>query len=230
MRKLAIVILAALALTAGSAWADGGARVVEVVGEASTLVSPTEAVVVLGTSAEAPAAAKAASRCAAQAQRLLVAIKKAAGCSECISTAGYRLEPVFEWDKSRRTRRLKAYRASNYFRVVLAAGPEVARVIDAAVAAGATEIKGPWWRVRGRQKLLNKLMAKAVANARARAEVLARAAGVKVGKVVEMRLMGRAHPPGRAYLLSGPPAREPTPVVAGMRRITLRVMCVFELE
>jgi uncharacterized protein YggE len=98
-------------------------------------------------------------------------------------------------------------------------------VIDAAVAAGANQISGPGLTSSNEEALYRQALARAVDEARARAEVLARAAGRSLGGIVAIVEGGASRPePLAADRL------ESTPVVPGTKETTATVIITFSLR
>jgi uncharacterized protein YggE len=106
---------------------------------------------------------------------------------------------------------------------------EAGDVIDAAVAAGANNVSGPSLSRDDHGKLYNDALERAVADAKAKAEVLARAAGVSVGAVQSVaenpQTGGGPMPLGYAAARS-----IAAPIEAGTIQIVANVRIVFALS
>ena len=68
-------------------------------------------------------------------------------------------------------------------------------VLDRAIAAGANEMSGIEFVVSEQSKLLDQARDEAIADARRKAELYAKAAGAKLGRVVSITEEGSAPPP-----------------------------------
>lgn len=101
-------------------------------------------------------------------------------------------------------------------------------LVDAAVAAGANTVWGPTLSRSDADELYRKALAAAVADAKARATVLAAAAGRSVGRVTAMVEQGAVSIPfaGKAEAASDAAA---TPIVAGPQDTTATVSVTFQL-
>lgn len=99
-------------------------------------------------------------------------------------------------------------------------------LVDAAVSAGATTVDGPSLSVSDTDALYRQALEQAVADARAKAQALARAGGFSVGAVDAVTEGGDAtpEPPMRAAAAS---AAAPTPVVPGTQDVTADVTVSF---
>jgi uncharacterized protein YggE len=86
------------------------------------------------------------------------------------------------------------YRASNHVTVRLHDVTRVANVIDTLVAAGANDIGGINFSVSNASKLLDDAREQAIADARRKAEIYAKAAGVALGAPVSISEEGAPGP------------------------------------
>lgn len=101
-------------------------------------------------------------------------------------------------------------------------------LIDAAVEAGANNVYGPSLSRSDAEKLYRDALGKAVDDARQRADVLARAAGREVGRVIAMTESGSAESP--VFAKDAMAARDSTPVVSGPQETTAAVTVTYELR
>lgn len=100
-------------------------------------------------------------------------------------------------------------------------------LIDAAVAAGANTIYGPSLSRSDADALYRQALAKAVDDAKARAEILAKSAGRSLGRVTAIAESGSAAPV--PYAAKASAAQDSTPVVSGSEETTASVSVTFEL-
>lgn len=124
--------------------------------------------------------------------------------------------------------KIDGYSASNSISAVADVG-DAAALIDAAVAAGANNVSGPVMSSSNAEALYRAALAKAVDEARARAEVLARAAGRSVGEIHTITESGGASPP-IPYATRDALAGEATPIVPGKQDTTATVTITFYLR
>jgi uncharacterized protein len=101
-------------------------------------------------------------------------------------------------------------------------------LIDAAVDAGANTVYGPSLSRSDADELYRDALEKSVADAKERAEVLAKAAGRGLGRVIEIVESGDPAIPYAAK--DAMAAREGTPVVSGPQETTATVSVTFELK
>jgi uncharacterized protein YggE len=127
----------------------------------------------------------------------------------------------------------RGYRAVNEIHVrlrdIAGAGP----VLDALVAAGANRIQGPNLGIERADAALDEARTLAIANARARAELYARALGMRVKRVVAVNETSRGLP----YANYGNSAAagvvnfvDDTEIAPGVQAVVVSVSVQFELE
>jgi uncharacterized protein YggE len=123
--------------------------------------------------------------------------------------------------------RITAYRAVNTLTVTINELRLVGPVLDEAVRAGANTISGPSFGLRDPSDARREALTLAVREAREKAEVIARAAGLQIkgieriveeGVDVQVRMLERAVPA---------PAQGSTPIEPGTVGVVARVTIVF---
>src|SRR5262249_43626184 len=112
---------------------------------------------------------------------------------------------------------VRGYEASNSVSVTVALA-KAGDALEAAVGAGATQVDGPSLTQEDGKKLYESALRDAVADARSRAEVLAAAAGVKVGEVVSMEETTDSSGP-LALDMRASAAPTPAPIEAGTQDV-----------
>lgn len=180
---------------------------------------PNEAQMSFGVESRA-ATAKAAVAANADAMRKVINALRQARARQ-IATQWVSVYPVSHDDGG-----VDGYTASNSVSAVSDVG-EAASLIDAAVEAGANSISGPGLSSSNSEELYRQALAKAVSEARERAQVLAKAAGRSVGEI-ESIVEGSAAMPlpyaERAALDAS------VPIVPGEQETTATVSVTFSLR
>ena len=167
---------------------------ITVSGEATVSVAPDQAQIDAGVTSDAKTAREASDANNAAMGKVLLALKGAGIDGEgfpdfaAVAAAAIRAEP-------RRPSPIVGYRASNRVTIRLRDVTKVASVIDTLVGAGANDIGGIGFSVSNASKLLDEAREQAIADARRKAEIYARAAGVTLGAPLE-HLGGRRARPG----------------------------------
>ena len=165
--------------------------------------------------------AKASLAANGDAMRRVIAALRAAGAREL------QTEYVDVWPISENGGAITGYSASNS--VSASIGVEHAGdLIDAGTAAGANDISGPGLSQSDSDRLYREALAAAVADARDRAEALAKAAGRSLG-AIETISEGGAEPVPYAQRATAA-GDAATPVVPGQQETSATVSVTFELR
>ena len=176
--------IAALALLATPVMAQTAPPpAISVSGEANMSVAPDEAQINGGVTSEAKTAREASDANNAAMGKVLLALKGAGIEEKDYQTSRLSLQPQYPPNPIRTgPATISGYRASNRVTIRVRDVTKVAGVIDVLVGAGANEIGGIHFVVTQASRLLDDVREKAVADARRKAEIYAKAAGVTLGE------------------------------------------------
>ena len=226
---LAVAGLPVAALGQGTGQTTGQQRLehrITVVGEGVANVLPDLAVIEAGVTTQGKTA-RAASETNSTAMTKVLAALKAAGIPERdMQTARFSIRPVHDQRRDG-DNRITGFQASNQISVKVRALAKLAPVLDQLIAAGANDISGIHFTVSQRSMLLDKARADAVADARRKAEILSKAAGVRLGQAVHIAEGGLSVPMERMTLRAAPAAS--VPVAVGEQTLQIHVSVTFEL-
>jgi hypothetical protein len=125
---------------------------------------------------------------------VLAAIKSNNIADRDIQTSRLSLQPQYDPNKSG-TARLTGFQATNQVTVRIRDIGNLAAVLDSAISAGANEMSGIEFIVSEQSKLLDRARDDAIADARRKAELYAKAAGSRLGHVVGISEEGSAAAP-----------------------------------
>ena len=153
---------------------------ISVTGEATVSVPPDQAQIDGGVNSDAKTAREASDANNAAMGKVLLALKGAGIDEKDYQTSRLSLQPQYAPNRSGPSP-IVGYRASNRVTIRLRDVTKVANVIDVLVGAGANDIGGINFMVSQASKLLDDAREKAIADARRKAEIYARAAGVTLG-------------------------------------------------
>jgi uncharacterized protein len=225
--SLLAAVIGASALPAAPALAQTETAAITVTGDASISVAPDLAQVEAGVTSEAKTA-KAASEANNTAMgQLLLALKAAGIDGKDIQTSRLSLQPQSAPNRS--INAIAGYRASNQVTVQLHDVSKIAGTIDLLVGAGATDIGGINFMVSQASKLLDDAREKAVADARRKAEIYAKAAGVSLGAPLSISEGGGSPGPiFRAKMAAAPSAA--TPVAQGEETLSVTVSVTWAIK
>ena len=101
-------------------------------------------------------------------------------------TTTYTVSPRWEWNQALGKNELKGYTARHALKVKVRVLNNTGRAIDAVVQAGADEVQSISFVASSYDALRQQALAEAVGNARHDAEVMAKAAGGHLGKLMEV--------------------------------------------
>ena len=161
---------------------------------------PDMADVGAGVTTDAPTAVE-AMRLNAQAMDSVIARIKALGIdADDIQTTGINLGAQYDYDQPRQRQEFRGYRASNRVNVTLRDVKRVGPVLDALVAAGATDLSGPNFSIDDDAPQRAQARKAAFDQARAQAEQYARWSGYTG---VRLLSVSEAVDPGRPIPMDG---------------------------
>lgn len=206
---------------AGAQDASSATDSVTVTGVGSVKAVPNEAQMSFGVEVRRPTA-KAAVAANADAMRKVINGLRQAGGRE-IATQWVSVYPVTGEDGAP-----DGYSASNSVSAVSDV-EDAPGLIDSAVEAGANQISGPGLSSSNAEALYREALGKAVADARARAGVLAKAAGRSVGEITAIIESGAATPEP-AFRVEATTAGAATPIVPGQQETTASISVTFSLR
>jgi len=204
LTALAAAIAAATLLAVPASAETEPPALISVTGEANVSVAPDLAQIDGGVTSEAKTAREASDANNAAMGKVLLALKGAGINEKDFQTSRLSLQP--ESAPSRTppgAPTIVGYRASNRVTVRLHDVTKVAGVIDTMVAAGANDIGGINFSVSNASKLLDDAREQAIADARRKAEIYAKAAGVTLGAPISISEEGAPGPVFRAKMPMG---------------------------
>ena len=153
-------------------------------GRGETKVTPTSALVSISVTTRAATAAQAAADNATRLESTLRALRALGLPQSDLTTMGYSVGPNYEMSREGRTP--SGFLARNTIRAELRKLDDIGKLIDAALAGGATEIAGVQYASANSQEARRSALAAAVREARADAETIARAAGGSLGNLIAL--------------------------------------------
>ncbi|BCI70914.1 SIMPL domain-containing protein [Sphingomonas paucimobilis] len=205
--------------------------VLDVSAEGRTTRVPDLATIRAGVVSQGPTAAAALSDNAARMQRVLAAVKRAGVADRDIQTATVQLQPQYRYGENVPPV-ITGYQATNTLSIRFRDIAKSGSVLDALVAQGANQIDGPNLSLDNPDAALDEARADAVKRARARAELYAKAAGMRVLRIVSISENGEnAGGPERPMMLRAmaADAMPQTKIAPGERDVTVNVSVRFLL-
>jgi uncharacterized protein YggE len=181
---------------------------ISVTGEATVSAAPDLAQIDGGVTTEAKTAREASEANNAAMGRVLLALKGAGIEEKDFQTSRLSLQPQSAPNRPGPSA-IVSYRASNRVTIRLRDVTKVANVIDTLVGAGANDIGGISFTVSQASKLLDEARERAIADARRKAEIYAKAADVTLGSPLSISEEGSPGPMPYRKMSAGMAASAP---------------------
>lgn len=203
---------------------------IRVTGDAQVTAKPDRVQIDIGVTTHAEKSADAASQNAHQVDAVLSAVKKSAGPTAVLKTVNYALSPAYKYQNGHEPL-ISGYNASNLIEVTLDDLTKISNVIDAAAQAGANNVRGISFTLRDQEAVHADALRKAAAKARADAEVLAAALGLKVVRVLSAEETGARFVPVMRTMAAqaGATAEVATPVESGTLDVSASIVLSVEV-
>lgn len=215
-----------------------GNAVLTISAEGRTTRKPDLALFNAGVATSGKTAAEALSANSAAMNRVIAALRRAGIAERDIQTSNLSLNPVYA-DMSRQpgdpleqqVPRIIGYQASNTVNVKQRDLAGFGKVIDTLVGSGANQVNGPSFQMNDPEAALDEARTDAMKRARARAQLYASAAGLKVVRVLSINENGGYSPPQPVMyrVAMADAATAPTPVAAGEVSLNANVTVTYEL-
>lgn len=237
IRMLTLVsTLALVPLGAGAALAQehmapalAGTRL-DVVATGEVERVPDIARISTGVVTQAQTATAAIQQNAAQMERVRSALRRAGIADRDIQTSSLNLSPEYRYQENQPPQ-LVGYRASNEVSVRFRDIENTGKILDALVSQGANQINGPSWSIENEEEAMDEARTEALAKARARADLYARALGKRVTRIVAVSETGTVRPPmPLPYAMEARAADASTKIDPGEQTVGATLSVTFELQ
>jgi uncharacterized protein len=223
------LMLLFLAVSNATAAAENNASKLTVQGDGKVTASPDMATIVLGVETQNASAAGAVRENAGLMNKTINALKAAGIAENNIQTSSFSLTTMPEDQPKTASGKPKApvFLATNQVTVKLNNTTEVGSVLDAAVSAGSNSIQQVSFDLRDPRPQNDRAMTLAIEDAQRQAEVAANAAGVKLGRVLEITEgYGYVAPTAKGALF----ANVATPIQPGELEVSASVTVIYEIS
>ena len=155
-------------------------------GQGEVRAAPDTVTLSAGVTSEAPTAAAALAANTSRMQGVFAALKKLGMADKDMQTANFSVSPQMTGGNNNTPIRITGYQVSNQVQVRLDDVSKLGAALDALVNAGANQLNGVNFAIKDTAPLLTQARMGAVADARARAETYAKAAGVTLGPILSL--------------------------------------------
>jgi uncharacterized protein YggE len=226
---LAFVIATAVLLATPALAQTVPPPAISVTGEANVSVPPDLAQIDGGVATDAKTAREASDANNAAMGKVLLALKGAGIDEKDYQTSRLSLQPQYATSSKAAERPgVVGFRASNRVTIKIRDVTKVASVIDVLVGAGANEIGGINFIVTQPSKHLDEAREKAIADARRKADIYAKAAGVTLGEPISISEEGAAVPVFRSKVAA--PMAAGAPVAQGEETLSVSVSVSWAIK
>jgi uncharacterized protein len=224
---LVLAVVTTLLSLCGGAYAQQSQLAPEtgivVTGEGSVNVAPNYAQIRIGVTTRAKTMKEAINANSKLIVAIIAALRDAGIAENDIQTARFSIQP--NYTDSRAEPKLTSYNVSNHVNVTIREIGKVGELLDRAVAAGATDVDNLSFLNSDASKALDQAREAAIADARRKAEVYARASAVRLGRVEWITEDAGSGPPVLANKL-----REASvPIASGEDSVRVRVTVGFQI-
>jgi len=203
-------------------------------GQGEVTVVPDVALLRLGVESQEASVSEAQSKAAAAMDKLMKALRDGGVAEKDIKTQHFSIQKVSRWDRDTEKEIIIGYRVSNTVLAKIRDVEKAGTIIDAATTAGGdlTRIDSISFSVDDPSEYYEEAREKAMKDARAKAEQLAKLGGVKLGKPTYIS-EGSSFPVPRPVFekAAAAPAlgQVETPISPGEMKISLNVQVVYAI-
>jgi uncharacterized protein YggE len=186
--------------------------------------NPDRATISIAVQTKALTAAAAAADNAKKQSSVLTALRALGMTNEQLSTSGYSVNPEYRYEQNK-SPVLTGYTVTNSVLADVHDIKQVGKVLDAALANGSNVISSLDFYSSNTDSARQQALSSAVADARAEAEVAAKAAGGTLGTMIHLDIGGNSStPPRPMYMAKSAVAAAPeTQINPGQQTITMSV-------
>lgn len=231
-RMVASLCLLALAWSA-TTWAEEVPRSVSVSGQGEVRAEPDMARLGLGVSARNDDLDAARAEVTRGVQAVLALTAELGIESKYVHATDINIQPEYDWDPQTRERRFRGYYVWRQVSVELRSLERLGTLIERAVDLGVNQLGAPALDSTRRTALERQALALAVDNARLNAEVIARAAGGKLGAARSISASSGMVPPpimyGKTMAMAADAGGEDT-YQSGEMTFTATVQATYDFE
>jgi hypothetical protein len=201
-------------------------------GEAVITAEPDQAHIDIGVVTQARSAPDAARENADKVARVIAAVKKILGKGDEIKTAGYSLNPTYRYPQGGKPE-ITGYTATNILRIKTGTLENVGKLIDAGMQSGANHVNRLIFTLKDEHATQVQALRLASQKAKAKADEMAGALGLKIVRVLSVKEEERGVRPIIAPQVRGAQmetlAAAPTPVETGTIEVRSSVTLTAEI-
>jgi uncharacterized protein len=197
-------------------------------GEGSVVVAPDYAQIRAGVTTRARTVKEAADANTKLMTAIIAALRDGGIEQKDIQTSQFSVQPVYAPPQPNTEPKVSGFSVANRVSVTIRQMAMAGAILDRVIAAGATDVGGVEFLHSDTSKALDQAREAAVADARRKAELYARAAGVKLGRVAWIT-EDTSSLPLVAMRAVGGLAASPVPIASGEDTLQVRITVGFDI-
>jgi hypothetical protein len=213
---------------AGAEQRVSGPRVV-VIGEGTVNVAPDIVKIRSGVTTRGKTVREATETNSKTMAAILTALTESGIPQKDVRTAQLSIQPMYAAQDPGKEQKLVGYSVANHVSAKIRHVEKLGDVLDRLIAAGATDVWNVEFLVSDPAKALDQAREAAIADARRKAEVYAKAAGVTLGKVVSIEEESGVSPPAPMRALTQQAPEMQIPIAPGENTLRAVVTVGFEI-
>ncbi|MDI3507992.1 MAG: uncharacterized protein PWP48_124 [Clostridiales bacterium] len=204
-------------------------------GEGKVMAKPDRATINMGVQTEDKDAKTAQTQNAQKMDAVMKKLKALGISDEDIKTSQYNVFPQYDYNNDGKST-LRGYQVVNMVNVTVKDTAKLGDIIDQATQAGANRMDSVAFAVSEPDKYYNEAIAKAIEQAKEKANVMANTAGVKIKGTINVSEAAAQSQPvydmgGMEYAKDQAVAAvAPTPIASGQLEVKANVIVTFEIQ
>lgn len=205
---------------------------IRVTDEATVTVKPDQAEINIGVVTQAPTAQAAAAQNAQKQDGVISELRRMLGAGAEIKTISYSLNPNYRYPKDGGQPVIAGYNASNTVQVKTTSLSQVGNVIDLATGSGANNIQALRFTLKDETVARTQALQEASIKARAKAQAIASALGLKFQRILHVEEGGSTIRPlmeMNAAFAGMRSQQAPTPVESGSIDVRATITLIVEV-
>ncbi|CAN5330436.1 hypothetical protein BH09CHL1_BH09CHL1_23500 [soil metagenome] len=207
-----------------------GAATITVNGTGTVTIEPDSAVITLGVYITGDTLVQAQEDSATQMQTVLDTLSDAKVPDDLIQTTSYSINVVNEFDDNGNIKGVSGYQVTNQVQATITDLDGLGALIDELVANGANSINGIQFMTSDATEALSQARLLAVADAKAKASELAKAAGGKLGEIISISESSIGAGPVAKGAFTTAQDATTTPIQSGSLQIQISVTITYGMN
>jgi len=231
LRLVPALLVLGAALSACNPVGSPPQRTFSVSGHGEARAAPDIAMVSTGVRTQGATAKEALQRNTAAMSEVFKAIKALGIADKDVQTSNFSVQPIYEPYREGQVnpQRIVGYQVFNQVTATVRDLARLGEALDTFVSAGSNELQGISFSIDKADPLRDEARTAAIKDALHKAEIMTKAAGVKLGRLVTMSESGGGRPMPAAPMAMAR-AEKSVPIAAGEQVLDADVQLTYEIE